>query len=113
MSDPLFKSGETLRDEGMGLAEDRAERLGVNDALDEAIFQAAKANPEVTGETLRDFIPPSLDYPSAAIGPTFKRAAKAGWIVATGEFRQSTLAANHAHHYRVWKSAIFTGAKAV
>lgn len=113
MDETYFKPGSQLRDEGMALAEDKAERMGANDALEEALFQAAKLNHEVTGETLRAFIPPTLDYPSAAIGPTFKRAAKAGWIVATNEFRQSTLAANHAHHYRVWRSAIFTGEKAV
>ena len=70
------------------------------------MLRAAMENPEVTGEVLRDYLPAS-GFSAPAIGPLFKRAQKAGWIVPTEEFKQSSLPANHAHFYRIWQSLLW------
>ena len=96
------------RDEAMVRVERNAHEEWKDVAL-EAVYQAALVNGKFIVDEVWRYMPPDVStHELRAMGAVMKKAAKAGWITGTGEYRPSAKVTTHKGLRHVWRSLIST-----
>ena len=96
------------RDEAMVRVERNAHEEWKDVAL-EAVYQAALVNGKFIVDEVWRYMPPDVStHELRAMGAVMKKAAKAGWIIGTGEYRPSAKVTTHKGLRHVWRSLIST-----
>ena len=77
------------------------------DAALEAVYQAALVNRKFIVDEVWRYMPPDVStHELRAMGAVMKKAAKAGWIIGTGEYEPSAKVSTHKGLRHVWQSLI-------
>ena len=96
------------RDEAMVRVERNAHEEWKDVAL-EAVYQAALVNGKFIVDEVWRYMPPDVStHELRAMGAVMKKAAKAGWIIGTGEYEPSAKVSTHKGLRHVWRSLIST-----
>ena len=111
MAESLFDpdEGRVRKREAMGRAYVNADREWKADVM-EIIWKVARThsefNTDEVWELLGQYYPDAKTHERRAMGPMMILAQQRGWIVKTGEFRNTSMVQAHSRPKEVWRSLI-------